>query len=529
MSPKRKSIDRSTSFDDDVEKKETNNTETITVLPNGEEVMKTSHYTPEEEEFLATFDEAKQKKMYRKIDVRLLPMLALLYLFAYIDRANIGNAKIEGLLEDLHLDGTKYNTAQSIFFVTYILFEIPANIILERYFRSRPSWWLGGLAVLWGLAMTLHGVVKNYGGLLAVRLALGIPEAGFFPGAVYLCSLWYPRHMLNSRIALFYTSSALAGAFSGLLAFGIAKLRGVGGIAAWRWIFLLEGAATIALGLMVPFILPDHASNSKFLTDEERKYMSIVSGAQDKSAHSGQHDSDDVSKWKVFKSVVTDWQLYLLGIVYWSNTVPNYAMKFAMPTIIKAMGYSSSQAQLLSVPPYIVGAITACVAGLFSDRFRKRMPFIMVAQFTVIVALIIIMPIRHDIKKYMAPAYLAICLVCAGVYPIGPGTNTWTANNTAGPAKRAMSVAFVISLCNVGGIIGGYIFLESEKPHFTTGYAGSLGFAFAGVLGAAVLEIAYKRINSKRDNMTKEEIDTKYTPQELSQLGDRSPYFRYML
>lgn len=108
-------------------------------------------------------------------------------------------------------------------------------------------------------------------------------------------------------------------------------------------------------------------------------------------------------------------------------------------------------------------------------------------------------------------------------------TNTWCANNTAGPAKRAMSVAFVISLCNVGGIIGGYIFLDSEKPHFTTGYAGSLAFAVAGVIGAGVLEVAYKRINTKRDNMTKEEIDAKYTPKELAQLGDRSPYFRYML
>lgn len=377
--------------------------------------------------------------------------------------------------------------------------------------------------------MTLHGVVKNYGGMIAVRLALGIPEAGFFPGAVYLCSLWYPRHMMNSRIAFFYTASAMAGAFSGLLAFAIAKLGGVGGIAPWRWIFLLEGAATVALGLLVPFLLPDTAEGSKWLDEDEKRYMLLTSSAQDKSTNSGEHDTGDVSKWQVFKSVITDWQLYLQGIVYWSNTVPNYAMKFTLPTIIKTMGFSSSTAQLLSIPPYVVGAITACLAGIYSDRLRKRMPFIMSSQFVVIAAFVIILPLRNDIKKYMGPGYMALCLVCAGVYPIGPGVNSWTSNNLAGPAKRAMGVAFVISLCNIGGIIGGFIYIDKESPAFTSGYAGSLGFAVAGVAAAATLEICYSRINKARDRMTQDEIDAKYTPKELAQLGDRSPHYRYML
>lgn len=446
-----------------------------------------------------------------------------------IDRANIGNAKIEGLTKDLHLDGTKYNTCQSIFFVTYILFEIPANMILQKYFKQRPSWWIGALAVLWGLCMTLHGVVNSYGGMIAVRLALGIPEAGFFPGAVYLCSTWYPRHMLNSRIAMFYTASAMAGAFSGLLAYAIAKLGGVGGIAPWRWIFLLEGAATVALGLSVPFLLPDTYGRSSWLNDEEKRYLRLTTDAQDNSTSHENQDVEDVSKLKVFFSVITDWQLWLQGIVYWSNTVPNYSMKFSLPTIIKAMGYSSSNAQLLTIPPYVVGAITACLAGIYSDRLRRRMPFIVCSQFVVIAAFSIILPLRNDIKRYMGPAYFALCLACAGVYPIGPGVNSWTANNLAGPAKRAMGVALVISLCNVGGIIGGFIYMDKEAPAFTSGYAGSLGFAAAGVVAALTLEFFYHKINKKRDAMSKEEIEAKYTPKELAQMGDRSPFYRYML
>lgn len=141
--------------------------------------------------------------------------------------------------KDLKLTGTQYNIVLSIFFVPYILFEIPANAMLHRYFKNRPSWWIGGLATLWGICMTLHGVAQNYGGLVACRIALGICEAGFFPGAVLICSSWYPRNMLQIRIALFYTASALAGAFSGLLAFAIAKLDGAGGIAGWRYIFII--------------------------------------------------------------------------------------------------------------------------------------------------------------------------------------------------------------------------------------------------------------------------------------------------
>lgn len=446
-----------------------------------------------------------------------------------IDRANIGNAKIEGLTEDLKLSGQQYNTCQSIFFVTYILFEIPCNMVLQKYFKNRPSWWIALLTVLWGLCMTLHGVVNNYGGMIAVRLALGIPESGFFPGAVAIVSGWYPRHMLNSRIAIFYTASALAGAFSGLLAFAIAKLGGVGGIAPWRWIFLLEGGATVALGLVVPFLLPDTPANSSWLTEEEKRYFAITTAAQDNSTSGAHESTEHVSKLKILWSVLTDWQLWVQGVVYWSNTVCSYSMKFTLPTIIKTMGFSSSNAQLLTIPPYVVGSVTACLAGIYSDRFRRRMPFIVCSQIAIIAAFIIILPIRNDIKKYMGPAYFALCVVCGGTYPIGPGCNSWTANNLAGPAKRAMGVALLISWANVGGIVGGMIYMDKEKPGFTSGYVGSLAFAVGGVVAALFLEFMYMRINKKRDAIPRAEIEAKYTPLQLAEMGDRSPLYRYML
>ncbi|KJX95512.1 hypothetical protein TI39_contig4107g00003, partial [Zymoseptoria brevis] len=192
----------------------------------------------EDGDFFDHFPEEKHKKMIRKIDIRLVPVLALLYLAAYIDRANIGNAKIESMNEDLGLDGIQYNIALSIFFHPYILLQVPSNVPIKKF--KRPSTSIGILVVSQGIIMTCTGVVKDSTGLMVCRVFLRIAEAGFFPGAVYLITRWYAQRRVQTRLALFYCASALSGAASGLLAFAIAKMNGVGGKPGWAWIFPLE-------------------------------------------------------------------------------------------------------------------------------------------------------------------------------------------------------------------------------------------------------------------------------------------------
>ncbi|KAL6416226.1 major facilitator superfamily transporter [Ilyonectria robusta] len=234
--------------------------------------------------FLDGFTEEQRKKVMWKLDIRLVPMLAFLYLIAYLDRANIGNAKIEGLMEDLNLSGTQYNIALSIFFVPYIILEMPSNTLLLKF--KRPSHYLGTLVTLWGVVMTLTGIVKNFGGLLACRLLLGMFESGFFPGAVFTISRWYLPNEVQVRIALFYSASALAGAFSGLLAFAIAKLDGVAGVESWRWIFILEGIASVVAGGLTFFLLIDTPELSMWLTPDgtEISYASTACCARKQHA-----------------------------------------------------------------------------------------------------------------------------------------------------------------------------------------------------------------------------------------------------
>lgn len=320
----------------------------------------------------------------------------------------------------------------------------------------------------------------------------------------------------------------MAGAFSGLLAFGIAKMDGVGNYEGWRWIFILEGLATVLAGVMTFFCLIDSPeSSTRWLDADEIRYLQLRH-----ISHNGRKTEDGEKKsvdWKILRSVLTDWQIYLQALIYWSNTVPNNALKFTMPRIIQNMGYTSSNAQLLTIGPYCAGALSAWVSAMFADRFTWRMPFIVGPQVLVVIAYAILFALADDIENNIPACFVGVVLACLGLYPINPGGNAWTVNNLGGPTKRAMGIAYMIAMGNLGGIAGSYIFIESESPRYPTGFGSSLGFAAAGIGACLTLQLVYHTINKRRDSMSESEIQEKYSKDQLQAMGDRSPLFRYTL
>ncbi|WQF80838.1 Putative major facilitator superfamily, MFS transporter superfamily [Colletotrichum destructivum] len=494
-----------------------------------DECPRTSGMRPEDVEFLANFPEDRKKKTVRKVDrchqYRLIPMLVLLYLMAYLDKTNIGNAKIEGLLVSLDMTGVEYNVAVSVFFIPFVLAEVPSNMVLHLF--KRPSLYIGGIVVCWGIVMTCNGVVQSYGGLIAVRIFLGLFEAGFLPGAILIISKWYLPNETQTRIALLYTSAASGGGFSGLLAFAIAKMDGVGGYEGWRWIFIIEGLATVGIGAMCFFFLVDSPALSKWLDADEKRYLELRQQVR-RVVRPDEFRDSHFDKQAIF-SVLTDWKIYLLILVNWSNAVPNYAMKFTMPQIIKNMGYTSANAQLLTIPPYAVGAVSAYVFSVFADRHSWRMPFIVGPQLCLIVAFSILFAKSADIKNNIALCYFAVCLACFGMYPILPGVNAWNLANTPSPTKRAISIGFLVCVGNIGGLIGSYIYLDKEAPRYPTGFGTSFGFASAGVVAAVTLELLLKRLNKKKELLSEDEVRQRYTDEELDRMGERSPLFKYAL
>lgn len=276
------------------------------------------------------------------------------------------------------------------------------------------------------------------------------------------------------------------------------------------------------------FLVDTPSLSGSWLTPDEIRYLELRQLArQGNSIHV--RENEEKRKWQIARSVFLDWQLYLQAFVYWSNTAPNYGLKFTMPQIIRNMGFTSSTAQLLTIPPYFMGAVSAYLSALLADRFKWRMPFIVGAQSLVVIAFAILFSKSADIANNIGPCYFGVILACIGFYPINPGGNAWTVENLAGPTKKAQGIAFMICLGNVGGIIGSYIYVADESPTYPTGYGASFAFAGLGIVSCLVLEYLYYTINSKRDKMTEGEIRLAFSEDELEQMGDRSPLFRYSL
>jgi sugar phosphate permease len=362
--------------------------------------------------------------------------------------------------------------------------------------------------------------------------------------------------MLQLRMALLYCAAAMSGAFSGLLAAGIAKMRGVGGLngeslvpkhviarsdnetPGWAWIFVIEGILTVALGAATFFLTPDSPSRSgRWLKETEVRFLNLlyrkhrgiriedrpkITGPEAKSAHRKQ-------SWKTLASVCTDWQVYTTSLIFMASSVPTYALKFTLPQIMVNMGFNSTDAQLLSAPPYIAGAISAITVATFADKFRWRVPFIVGPLLSLMVAYAVLFTYSAKISSHVALCYTFVHVATISVYPVIPGGNTWLVNNMGSPEKRAQGIALMIGLGNCGGIIGSFIFLDAEKPRYQTGWGTALGFIIGGILAASSMEAAYLWINKRRDRISEAEVREQYTEEDLQRLGDRSPLFRYTL
>ncbi|KAF3023124.1 hypothetical protein E8E14_013668 [Neopestalotiopsis sp. 37M] len=283
-------------------------------------------------------------------------------------------------------------------------------------------------------------------------------------------------------------------------------MDGIGGYGAWRWIFIIEGLASIIAGVVAMLLMPDApGSSGYFLTPAEIRYLQVRQLAVPGRRHHGQGEGGHKFDWKTLVKVLKDWQMYLLAVVYLSSTGPNYALKFTMPQIIKNMGYQSSMAQVLTIPPYTVGVIATISSAILADRITWRMPFTIVADICMIVAHAILYVYGPTQKQHIPACYFALCLACVGFYPIPPTVNAWLISNTAPQNKRAMAIGYFVGLGNIGGIFGSFIYRDSEAPRYPSGYATAFSLACAGIVSSLALEFCYKNINEKRGQMNEDD------------------------
>ncbi|TVY21198.1 putative transporter [Lachnellula arida] len=455
------------------------------------------------------------RKLVRKLDLQLIPWLCVLYLLSFLDRSNIGNAKIAGLQKNLgNMSTGQYNAALSIFFVSYAIFEPLANILLKRL---RPSVFIPIIMIIWGVCMLSMGFVTSWSGLMVCRFFLGLAEAGLFPGINYFISSWYKRNEFGVRAAIFFSSAAVAGSFGGLLAAAILNMHNVGGRPGWAWIFILEGLATVVCGFLSFFLVHDFPDTASFLSEQDR--ARVIRRLKLDQQSSAEHEE---FKMSYFWSAVKDWKMYMGMLIYMGADMPLYAFSLFLPSIIAGMGYKGNQAQLMTVPPYACAAVLTVAVGFYADRTRQRgLSNIFVSLIGVVGFAMLVGSHKPHIK------YAGTFLGALGIYPCISNTISWVSNNTEGVYKRGIVLGFVIGWGNLNGVVSSNIFFKS--PQYTVGHATIIGYMAAFlVVGSTIMHFLLERENAARRAGKRDHWVQGKTEREIEALGDNRPDFLYM-
>ncbi|KAF1981492.1 MFS general substrate transporter [Aulographum hederae CBS 113979] len=434
-----------------------------------------------------------EKKLCQKIDLRLLPMVILMYIMNYLDRNNIASARLGGLEADLGLpaDGPQYQTAVSILFVGYILMQIPSNLLLNKV--GKPALYLPGCMVIWGIISGATAGTQNFGGLIACRFFLGFVEAAYFPGCLYYLSCWYTRKELGFRTALLYSGSLLSGAFSGLIAAGITNgMDGAGGLRAWRWLFIIEGAITVVIAVAAFFILPNFPRTTPWLTQEERA-LAIHRLAEDIGSDDWTSSTDQTFLHGLYLAVA-DPKVWALAVLLFGFVAAGSVTNF-FPTVVQTLGYSNVNSLLLTVPPYILGLLTTFINSWHADRTGERFFHITLPLIVGLAAFII-----AATTEAVAPRYVAMMLMIPGVYTGYVVALAWISNTIPRPpAKRAAALAAINALSNASSIYASFMYPKSAGPRYKVAMGVNCAMVGMSAVAAAVLRVWLARLNKRLD------------------------------
>ncbi|KAM4055875.1 major facilitator superfamily protein [Hirsutella rhossiliensis] len=465
----------------------------------------------------AVIDPEAERRLLMKLDLIIYPPFFVMYTMSFLDRINIGNARIQGMLADLDLYGNRFNIALFVYFIPYIILEIPSNMFIRK---MRPSLYLSSLMFIWGIVNMCMGFVRSYGALVTLRFLLGVFEAGVLPGIIYVTSVYYKRHEYQRRLSFFFSSTVVAGAFGGLLAYAITRLGGAHGVAAWRWIFIVEGAATSGLALAAAFLIVDWPEQTRYLDAGEKELLRRRLAADvDDSCR-----MDTLTRFS-FKLIVRDYKIWLGAVTYMGVGLAGYSGAFFLPTILVEFEWKAEEAQVRTIPVYVFAGGMMLLDAWASDKLKHRLGFILAGASMALVGFGMLLAQGGKSRDYK---FAAVFLVFGGSYMVTPMALGWLQNNLSGHWKRSFGSSAQVTLGNLSGIIGSNIFLERERPSYATGYGVAAAAMFLGALSALAMFVLMRRENRKR--AAGERDDRLDLPEEKrDNLGDWHPSFRFTL
>ncbi|TKY86704.1 hypothetical protein EX895_004344 [Sporisorium graminicola] len=398
-----------------------------------------------------------ERRLVRKIDLRLMPILVLLYILNYLDRNSITTARDSGLVKDLKLEDQEYQTAISILFVGYITFQIPSNMLMTKL--GRPSLYIPTFVALWGIVSGCTAATTGYHSLLAVRICLGFVESAFFPGALALLGYFYKKEEMATRTAILFSGSIISNAFSGLISAGILSgMEGKAGLPAWKWLFILEGCVTVVVAGIAVFILPDMPGNSKFLSPEERQMA--VNRLSVNAGTTLSPNDEEGSPMQGFLMAVKDIKVWVLAFMLTAVTVGVGFNQF-FPTIVGSLGYSHTVTLLLTAPIWFFAFIACLVNGLHSDRVQERTLHIIVPLVFGIVGFII-----ASTTTSLGARFFAL-FIEASSYAGYTCVLGWIAPSIPTPKyKKAIALALINAFSQLGNISASYVWPKKWGPKY---------------------------------------------------------------
>lgn len=460
--------------------------------------------------YSALTDEEK-RKIIRRVDYRLVTVLGFMYCVSLMDRTNLPAANIAGMKDELQLGiGERYGIISLAFFPTYVIFQPPSTFLVRMV---GPKIHLSLICLLWGSCMIGMAFVQSWDVLAGLRVILGVLEAGFFPSCVYLLSTWYTRYEVGKRNAVFYLLGMLSAAFSGIMAFGIMHMKGIGGLSGWRWIFVIEGLITVviaAIGFWLLVDFPDSKRTSnKFLPDHHREW--IISRVQ---ADRGDAKVLPFSVGSYLRSGL-DWKIWLYAMIFFNTTTITYALAYFMPIILNgALKFDVGAAQCLVAPPYAFAAIVIMATSWAGDKYRIRGPIVVFNNLLCIIGLPL-MGWATDPRV----RYLGIFFTTAGANSNVPAVMTYQANNIRGQWKRAFCSAILVGFGGIGGISGSLVFRNQDAPNYHPGLYACIACSLLSILIVAGLTLHFRIENAKAERGEKE--------LEINENETFSPGFRY--
>ncbi|MBP6115145.1 MAG: MFS transporter [Neisseriaceae bacterium] len=418
-----------------------------------------------------------KEQAYKKITSRLVPFLIFLFLLAWLNRVNVGFAKIT-MLSDLGFSEAIYGLGAGIFFIGYFIFEVPSNLYLEKIGARKT---LARITILWGITSAAMMFVTTPAQFYILRFLLGAFEAGFFPGVVLYITYWFPSARRAKINGLFMTSFAIAGVVGGPLA-GLVmnKMVGVGNLANWQWLFLIEGIPSVIAGLFVLKYLPDRPDNTKWLNAEEKRLVNADVAA----------DNQDTGKHSSFRAVIGNKVVWLCAAIYFCIVSGNATIAFWSPSIIKALGIDNTLTiGLISAVPFLFGTVAMVWIGAHSDKTGERKLHVCAATLLASIGLVMTGFFAHNAVM----ALIGLTIASVGILAAFPVFWSIPSLFFTG-AAAAGSIALINSVGNLAGFVAPYMigYLKEQSNSLSAG----LYFVAALELIAVVLVFGFIKIKT---------------------------------